>query len=213
MAFKTKNKNDFSASIRNPLEHDENVVFIKGGSVIIEDMWVVFNNLRIDVSEIINQYVQNTSRRLFNTYNGILYVLITLNKSKQIEVVPSISYNKKSFGDVKIFEDLSGKLPLILIKLQQDGSSNLRSFKTITKNDIEVYKGYGNFTLRGEKGDIGDKGITGMYGMTGIEGETGYKGIMGQKGETGLSSYTYPGETGLSGADGVMIPAILLDRS
>lgn len=213
MAFKTKNKNNFSAFLKSPYEHDENIVFIKGGSVIIEDRWVVFSNLRIDVTQLINQYVQSTSRRLFNSYNGILYVLITLNKFKQVEVLPSISYNKKSFGDVKIFEDLSGKLPLVLIKLQQDGSSNLKSFKPITKNDIEVYKGYGNFTLRGDQGETGYKGITGMYGMTGLVGITGYGGITGQQGETGILSYTYPGATGMSGADGVSIPANLLDRS
>lgn len=213
MTFISKNKKDFSASIKDTREHGENIVFIRGGSVVVDNKWIVFNNLRIDVAQLVLQYVQTTSRRVFNNFNDILYVLIVLNKSKKLEVLPSISYNKKSFGDIKIFENISGKVPLILVKLQQDGSANLKSFKPIIKSDIEVYKGYGNYTLRGEKGEEGFKGITGMYGETGIIGETGYQCFTGSRGYTGLSSLSVQGITGMNGAEGSAIPAFLLDRS
>jgi len=212
MALKSKNQNDFSASLKDTREHGENIVFIKGGSVIVENKWIVLNNLRINVQQLVSQYVLGTSRRLFNNYNDVLYVLIALNPSKQLEVLPSITYNKKSFGDVKIFEDLSGKVPLVLVKLQQDGSTDLKSFKVITKNDIEVYKGYGNYTLRGDKGEEGYKGITGMYGETGIQGITGLQGITGIMGYTGMISSVVKGTTGMNGAEGQSVPAFLLDR-
>jgi len=212
MAFKSKNKNDFSASLKDTREHGENVVFIKGGSVIVENKWVVLNNLRIDIQQLISQYILSTSRRLFNNYNDILYVLIALNPSKQLEVLPSITYNKKSFGDVKIFENLSGKIPLVLVKLQQDGSTDLKSFKVITKNDIEVYAGYGNYTLRGDKGEEGYKGITGIYGETGKVGITGLQGLTGIIGYTGMISSVVKGTTGMDGAEGQSVPAFLLDR-
>lgn len=212
MAFISKNKKDFSASIKDTREHGENIVFIRGGSVVVDNKWLVFSNLRIDVAQLVLQYVQTTSRRVFNNFNDILYVLIALNKSKKLEVLPSISYNKKSFGDIKIFEDISGKVPLILVKLQQDGSADLKSFKPIIKSDIEVYKGYGNYTPRGEKGEEGYKGITGMYGETGIMGETGYQCFTGSRGYTGLSSLSVQGITGMNGAEGSAIPAFLLDR-
>ena len=212
MAFISKNQKDFSASLKDTQEHGENVIFIKGGSVILDDRWLFFSDMKIDVAGLIIKYTQETSRRIFNNYNDILYFLIVLNKNKQLEVLPSITYNKKSFGDVKIFSDLSGKLPLVLVKLQQDGSKDLSAFKVLTENDIEVYEGYGNFTLRGDKGDEGYKGETGMTGFTGMGGATGYMGITGIMGETGLPAYTYQGITGLRGADGVAIPAFLLDR-
>ena len=212
MAFISKNQKDFSASLKDTREHGENIVFIKGGSVIVEDMWVVFNNLRIDVAQLVTQYVNSTSRRIFNNFNDILYVLIVLNKSKQLEVLPSVTYNKKSFGDVKVFDNLSGKVPLILVKLQQDGSADLKAFKVIDKNDFEVYEGYGNFTLRGDKGEEGYKGITGLYGETGAQGITGTEGVTGMIGHTGLVSAGVQGITGMRGAEGVMIPAFLLNR-
>lgn len=212
MAFISKNQKDFSASIRDTREHGENIVFIQGGSVVVDNKWLVFSNLRIDVAQLVQQFVQETSRRIFNNFNDVLYVLIVLNKYKKLEVLPSVSYNKKSFGEVKIFDNLSGKIPLILVKLQQDGSSNLKAFKVITKNDIEVYKGYGNYTPRGDKGEEGYKGITGMFGETGMTGITGLQGPSGSMGCTGLVALSVMGVTGMRGAEGVMIPAFLLDR-
>lgn len=212
MAFISKNQKDFSASIRDTREHGENIVFIQGGSVVVDNKWLVFSNLRIDVAQLVQQYVQETSRRVFNNFNDVLYVLIVLNKYKKLEVLPSVSYNKKSFGEVKVFDNLSGKIPLILVKLQQDGSSDLKAFKAITKCDIEVYKGYGNYTPRGDKGEEGYKGITGMYGETGMVGITGLQGPTGSMGCTGLVALSVMGATGMRGAEGDMIPAFLLDR-
>jgi hypothetical protein len=212
MAFISKNQKDFSASLKDSREHGENIVFIKGGSVIVDNKWLVISSLRIDVAQLVLQYILGTSRRIFNNFNDILYVLIVLNKTKQLEVLPSITYNKKSFGDVKVFDNISGKIPLILVKLQQDGSSNLKAFKVITKSDIEVYNGYGNYTLRGNKGEEGYKGITGMTGETGMVGVTGYQGITGRIGYTGLQSLSIQGVTGMQGAEADPIPAFLLDR-
>lgn len=212
MTFLSKNQKDFSASLKDTREHGENIVFIKGGSVIVDNKWVVISSFRVDVAQLVLQYVLGTSRRIFNNYNDILYVLIVLNKTKQLEVLPSITYNKKSFGDVKVFDNLSGKVPLILVKLQQDGSSNLKAFKALTKNDIEVYNGYGNYTPQGNKGEEGYKGITGMIGETGSIGITGIQGVTGKVGYTGLESFSVQGVTGMRGAEADPIPAFLLDR-
>jgi hypothetical protein len=208
----SKNQKDFSASLKDTREHGENIVFIKGGAVIVDSKWVVFKDLKIDVAQLVQKYVLGTSRRIFNNYNDILFVLIALNSSKILEVLPSITYNKKSYGDVKIFDNLSGKVPLILVKLQQDGSSDLKAFKVLTRNDIEVYKGYGNYTLRGNKGEEGYKGITGLYGETGMVGVTGHQGVTGSIGYTGLESLKVQGITGMQGAPADSIPALLLDR-
>lgn len=210
MSLISKNKKDFSISIKNTVQHGENIVFIKGGAVIIEDKWVNISDMRINVAQLVSKYVSETSRRLFNNFNDVIFLLISVNKYREIKLLPSITFNKKSYGDVKIFSDISGKLPLVLVRLQQDGSSDLKSYNPITKNDIEVYTGYGNFTLRGDKGDEGFKGITGMYGETGIGGFTGYQGMTGYQGVTGISGLFMKGETGYRGADGSSIPAFIL---
>lgn len=212
MGLISKNKKDFSVSFKDITQHGENIVFIKGGAVIIGDRWVNISDMRIDITQLISQYISQTSRRLFNNFNDIIFILIAIDKYKEIKLLPSITYNKKSYGDVKIFSDISGNLPLILVRLQQDGTNDLKSYYPITKNDIEVYTGYGNFTLRGEKGNEGFKGITGAYGETGTNGFMGYKGITGNQGETGLQGSSVKGETGYRGADGVPIPAFILVR-
>lgn len=212
MSLISKNKKDFSVSLKNIVQHGENIVFIKGGAVIIENRWVNISDMRIDVAQLVSKYVLETSRRLFNNFNDIIFILIAIDKYREIKLLPSITYNKKSYGDVKIFSDISGKLPLILVRLQQDGSDNLKSYYPITKNDIEVYTGYGNFTLKGEKGDEGYKGITGTYGETGVNGFMGFQGITGDQGITGLAGLAVQGETGYRGADGSYIPAFILNR-
>jgi len=182
MALVTRNNRDFSLQTRNPLEHGDNVVFIKGGSVVVEDTWVHLSDLRIDLKDLIDTYVRDNSRRLFNSVDGVLYVLVTLDATGKVDLIPSVAFNRKSFGDLKIFPDLSGKLPLIMVKLQQDGSSDLSAFKNIEEDDIEIYDGHGNFTVRGAQGDEGYKGITGTYGVTGVYGLTGYQGVTGPVG-------------------------------
>jgi hypothetical protein len=211
MALTPKSKKDFNLKIKDSREHGENIVFIKGGSVILDDQWVFFPDLRIDLAQTITSYVNSTSRRIFNNLNDTLYVLIVFNKIAQIEVIPSVSYNKKSFGEVKVFPDLSGKLPLILVRLIQDGSSNLKAYKTIQKEDIEVYKGYGNYTTRGAQGDPGEKGITGLQSFTGLQGLDGHIGLTGIQGDTGVSGNVLQGVTGIPGLLGAFSYAYIVD--
>jgi len=212
MALTTKQKKDFTLNIKDPNQHGENIVFIKGGSIIVEDRWVFFPDLRIDVQATIQAYVDATSRRIFNNFNDLLYILLVLDKTGQIEVVPSVSYNKSSFGDVKVFPSLSGRLPLMLVRLTQDGSPDLKSFLPIKSSDIEVYQGYGNFTSKGLKGDEGYKGITGLVGVTGNIGLDGCLGLTGSQGHTGALGSLVQGVTGPNGPDGVRIPAFVVDR-
>jgi hypothetical protein len=212
MPLITKQKKDFTLKVKDPHEHGENIVFIKGGSVILEDQWVFFPDLRIDVQQVVLAYVTGASRRIFNSFNGILYVLIVLNKTGQTEVIPSISYNKNSFGEVKVFPSLAGKLPLILVRLTQDGSADLKAFVPIKAADLELYQGHGNFTVKGQKGEEGYKGITGLRGFTGYDGIQGYIGVTGVQGETGVPGAVLQGITGINGADGVAIPTFVVDR-
>jgi hypothetical protein len=212
MSLTTKQKKDFTLKIKDPREHGENIVFIKGGSTVLGDRWVFFPDLRIDVQATVQAYASETSRRIFNNYNDFLYVLLVLNSTGQVEVIPSVSYNKNSFGDVKVFPDLSGKLPLVLVRLTQDGSSDLKAFKPIQSADIELYQGYGNFTLKGPKGEDGYKGITGLRGITGLSGLVGDMGVTGQQGATGALGVVIQGVTGIIGLDGVSIPAFVVDR-
>lgn len=212
MAFVQKKKQDFTLKIKNTLEHGENVVFIKGGSVIVDDRWVHYKDLRIDVQQVINSYVSATTRRLFNHYDDILYVLIGQDKSGSLKVFPSVSFNTTSFGDVRVFPDLSGLVPLMVVKLTQDGTNDLKSFIPIKRDDIELYQGYGNFTLRGPKGEEGYKGITGIQGVTGIDGLEGYMGFTGDIGETGIPGFSVQGVTGPDGPEGQKIDAFILDR-
>lgn len=212
MGLISKNNKDFSTSLKKDINSENNVIYVKGGSVIIDDRWLVIKEFQLDVDKIIADFVKKTSRRIFNNFNDVLYVIITLNKEKQIEVIPSISYNKGSFGEVRVFDNLSNKLPLVIVKLYQDGSTDLKAYKPISNNDIEVYLGYGNFTLCGKKGETGYQGYTGLEGIVGEMGVTGFQGITGYQGCTGLPSCEIQGETGLRGAQGVMIPAFLVER-
>jgi hypothetical protein len=96
--------------------------------------------------------------------------------------------------------------------LQQDGSSNLKAYKTIQKEDIEVYEGYGNYTPRGDQGELGEKGITGLGGYTGIQGLSGHVGYTGIQGATGISSEILQGVTGISGPTGKSSYVHIVDR-
>lgn len=212
MAIRSTEKQVFGVKTKNPLVHGENVVFIKGGSVLIDDRWIVFSDLRIDIQSIVNSYVNKNSRRLFNYRNDIMYVLIALNKNSEIEVIPNIAFKTDSTGDVREFPDLSLKLPLILVMLRQDGSSDLKSFSPISRLDIEIYQGVGNFTLRGDQGDTGLKGITGLKGTTGIKGFTGMPGITGISGYTGIVGFSVQGETGVAGQRGATVTTKIIDR-
>ncbi len=214
MALTPKKKDDFTLRSKDVREHGQNVVFIKGGSTVIGAKWVFFPDIRIDVKAAILGYVQSSgSRRIFNNVNDYLYVLFALASNGAIEVIPSVSFNKKTYGDIKVFPNISEKLPLILVKLSQDGSIDLSAMLPVVDSDIEIYQGYGNFTLKGPQGETGIIGVTGVNSYTGIHGITGCEGLTGSKGFTGIDGYTVKGETGLKGRDATPIPALILDRN
>lgn len=210
MGLKTKNDKDFEAITRDPVIHGANVVYVKGGSTVVGDRWVHYNDLRIDVQSVVDEYVQSTSRRLFNKFGDVIYVLIVRDKHGTLEVVPSLAYTKKRYGNVKVFPELSGKMPLILVRLTQDGSSGLTGIRDIADNDIEVYRGYGNFTLRGMYGASGLAGYTGLQGITGYAGFQGYVGVTGEGGLTGPSGEVLQGETGSRGSEGAALPPYIV---
>jgi len=211
MALKFKNEKNFELRMPDKREVGENVVLIKGGSTVVNDQWVYYNDIKINIKDLVDKYV-STTRRLFNNFGDFLYVLIVRDKTGKIEVIPNISFNKKSYGDIKVFPNLSDKAPLILVKLQQDGSSGLTGMMPITRNDIEVYKGYGNFTLYGPKGSVGDQGDTGFVGITGMQGVQGTEGSGGDRGITGIEGYSIQGETGIDGLPGLSCYRYIPDR-
>ena len=202
MALIPKIKKDFSAQVKDPAIYGNNVVFIKGGATLVDEIWVILNDIKVDVQKVISDYVGANSRRLFNNFNDTTYVLIALDSGGAVEVIPNVSFNTKSYGSIKVFPDLSGKIPLIMVKLQQDGSSDLTAFVPITENDIEVYQGYGNFTLKGPQGPTGYAGITGAYSPTGLQGLTGPIGETGCIGLTGIDGAIAQGITGVVGLEG-----------
>lgn len=210
MGLKTRRNEAFGALLKNPVVQGDNIVFFKGGSTIIQDRWIQFDDLRINVGNIIDSWVSTRATRLFNHKNGILYVLITLDQNQTLTVVPSSSFNQTSTGRVSTFEDLSNKLPLILVKLEHDGTTDLSSYKPITTNMLEVYRGYGNITLRGPAGftgPVGETGLQGIQGETGLIGIQGYPGVSGVQGITGAQSAQ--GITGVEGFQQDQIPRIV----
>lgn len=212
MGLKPQNKKDFEVVIRDPRLQGENIVFIKGGSTIVDNKWTQDNDLRLDVKALVEKYVQGNSRRLFNNFGDIIYVLIVRDKNGKIEVIPSLAYSKKTYGNIKVFPELSGKMPLVLVKLEQDGSAGLTGIRPLTKSDYEVYLGYGNFTLRGEYGPTGYAGYTGVQGITGPVGDAGDKGTTGHPGYTGASGDVIQGETGPRGDEGPSMPTHIVLR-
>lgn len=211
MAFIPKNTNDFNLRLRREQGFEDEQIFIKGGNTVVEDTWFFYKDRKIDIKSLVNDYVSKTSRRLFNHVNDVFYILLVMSKNGTIEVIPSLAYNKKSFGDVKVFPELSGKVPLALVKLRQDGSSDLTGISTVTKKDIQIYDGYGNFTLKGDRGATGYAGPTGYMGITGLSGCTGLIGLTGIQGYTGIEGSQVQGSTGLSGEQGDSIKSYVKD--
>lgn len=200
MGLKTRKNEAFGALLKNPAVQGDSVVFFKGGSTIIEDRWIQFSDIRVDVGNLIKKWASTKVSKLFSKRNGSLYVLITLDKNHTLGVVPSTSLNQTNMSRVNTFESLNNRLPLILVKLDQDGSTDLSSYKPIVSSAIEVYKGYGNLTLKGPEGltgPVGDTGLQGVQGETGLQGEFGYNGETGIQGITGLNSIR--GITGVEG--------------
>lgn len=214
MGLKTRKNEPFTTVVKNAAVEGDNIVFIKGGSTVIGDRWVVFSDLRVNVGSLVDSWIGTRATRIFNKKNGFLYVLITLDQNQNLGVVPSISLNQAVTGRVTSFESLSGKLPLILVRLEQDGSNDLSSYKAITREMVEVYRGYGNFTLKGLAGLTGPAGDTGMHGLDGsrgVSGQVGHKGLIGYPGITGPEGPQ--GERGVAGQDGESIPRVVIERN
>ncbi|TRZ49365.1 MAG: hypothetical protein D4S01_08735 [Dehalococcoidia bacterium] len=211
MGLKSKNTGDFGLKAKKPSAVSQNIIRIGGGSTVVGGRWIHLDNKRIDIKKMVDEYVSSASRRLFNNFNDVAYVLIVATSTGKLEVIPSLAFNKKSFGDVKVFPELVGKIPLVLIKLQHDGSAGLTGMKNILPEDIELYKGYGNHTLHGPQGETGVQGITGSMCVTGYVGGAGYIGVTGPQGETGAPGVSIDGATGLQGEEGVSIPAFIYD--
>lgn len=207
MAIIPKNKKDFGLKVRDDSLRAENVVSSKGGMVVVGDHWVRFGDVRINVPQAVIAKMTTSSRRVFNNRGDVMYVLICLDEYGSVEVVPSIAMNRRSFGVIKTFPDLSGKLPLMLVRLRHDGTENLNGILPVTAGDVQVYKGYGNFTLRGVRGATGPRGFTGFEGVTGWPGLTGYMGLTGPRGYTGLDGPAVQGATGPQGLEGYSVPA------
>jgi len=203
MGITHKKQSNFNTTSKDFNVHGENVYFSTGGSTVINWKWINKPSIKIDIKKEVENHLSKVSRRVFNQKSGILYVLVGLDENGAVVILPSISYNKTSTGEIKSFGDLSGVLPLALVKLQQDGSDGLTGMLGIKPEDLEIYTGWGNFTLAGERGETGPVGFQGLQGQTGVLGETGYIGATGYFGYTGLPGYSAPGETGYQGPDGV----------
>jgi len=207
MGLIPKNKKDFGLKVRDENLRAENIVLAKGGSVVVGDHWVRFGDTRIDVPQAVLAQMLISSRRVFNNRGDIMYALVCVDEYGTVVVVPSIAMNRRSFGEIKTFPDLSGKLPLMLVRLRHDGSEDLNAMLPVKAGDIEVYKGYGNFTLSGPRGSTGAEGFTGFQGVTGWIGIIGYGGHTGVQGDTGLPGVAVQGATGSQGSQGYSISA------
>lgn len=211
MGLRTRKVEDFTTIYKDTTVYGDNIVFIRGGSVAINDTWVHFSDITLDIKKTVDDYTKS-SPRLFNARNGVIYILVCMTEEGSVELVPSISFLQTTSGDIKSFPDLSGKLPLFMVKLVQDGSFGLTGYNPITINDMQLYDGYGNFTLKGDLGDTGAKGDTGIIGITGTIGLTGSKGITGTPGITGIDGVPIKGLTGPIGNDGEHVPWFTPDR-
>lgn len=213
MAIKIKNKKEFNISSDNFILSNDGTLSIRGGTVIINKRWVKFSDIRINLSDYIKDYLKkNSIKRLFNEIGGITHLLVVIDEFRNTDIIISNSFLRKEFGKVKKFPNLSGKLPLVLIELKQDGTNNLKSFKNIKNDDIEVFSGYGNFTPRGDKGGRGDKGFPGIDGDKGDKGKGGDKGKKGDKGDKGDDGDVIKGPEGPEGGQGPVIPAVIIQK-
>ncbi len=196
----------FNSSVASSEVHGSNILYLRKGSTCIDNRWVHFKDQTIYINDLIDRFISN--KKVFRTLGGIKYVLIALTKNGTVVLRESIDEQVSEAAEIKVFENLSDVVPLALVKLTHDGKSGLTGsygMKDLTEKDLEVYKGYGNFTTKGEPGIVGAKGPTGYPGAQGIQGEPGYPGLVGPRGSTGLAGPTginIPGITGPRGVPG-----------
>jgi hypothetical protein len=213
MGLTLKKQQNFGTNSKDTNVHGENIYFTTGGTTVVNWKWITYPNRKIDLKQVITDYLKSVSRRVFNQKNGILYVLVGFDENKNIVVLPSISYNKTTTGDIKSFENLGGVLPLALVKLQQDGSDGLTGILDIRPEDLEVYTGWGNFTIAGSQGHTGPKGGVGYNGIPGDIGDIGTVGPQGSLGYKGITGIAVAGDAGYQGPSGYTVPAYMVERA
>ena len=213
MGLKQKSKSSFTAKRSIDNKNSGSVVKTVGGTVSLEGSWRYVFNSTFDIKDIVNSFIESQYRRVFTDIGGILYVLLVTNSDIEIEVIPSTSVVRTEFGEVKSFPDLSGKVPIALVRLEQDGSDDLGAIKDLTDDAIEIYNGYGNFTTRGLKGPAGMPGPEGEPGLPGVEGPEGPQGPQGPQGASGEEGVGIKGPAGICGEDGDTEYAKLIERS
>lgn len=203
MSLKTFRASSFNSNIANENIHGANVLYLRKGSTCIDNRWVHFKDQIIYVNVLIEDFLAN--KKVFRTLGDIKYVLIALTKNGTITLRESIEEQVSEEAEIKVFENLSDVVPLVLVKLTHDGTSGLTGafgMKNLTEKDLEVYKGYGNFTTKGEPGVVGVQGPTGLRGAQGIKGVQGFPGLVGPRGGTGLSGVTGFNTLGITGPRG-----------
>jgi Collagen triple helix repeat (20 copies) len=204
--LKTFKASSFSSSVASVDIHGANILYLRKGSTCIDNRWVHFKDQIINVNILIEKFISN--KKVFRIKGDVKYVLIAMTKSGTIVLRESIEEQVSEEAEIKVFENLSDVIPLVLVKLTHDGTSGLTGaygMKNLTENDLEVYKGYGNFTTKGEPGLLGLQGPTGNHGSKGVQGIQGFPGLIGPRGGTGLIGATginTPGITGPRGAPG-----------
>lgn len=206
MILKTFRTSSFSSSVASADTHGANILYLRKGSTCIDTKWVHFKDQIVDVNNLIENFTLN--KKVFRTLGDVKYILIAMTKYGTITLRESIEEQVSEEAEIKVFENLSDVIPLVLVKLTHDGTSGLTGaygMKNLTEKDLEVYKGYGNFTTKGEPGIVGAQGPTGSQGSRGIQGEQGFPGLVGPRGGTGVAGATgidTPGITGPRGAPG-----------
>lgn len=189
---KTTRTGNFTSSVANPDVHGPNILYLRRGSTCIGTKWIHFPDQTVNIDQLVKTYISN-NRNLFTQINDIKYILVVLNVTGTVGILQSTDLQVNENAEIKVFEDLSNVAPLVLVKLTQDGTTGLTGINQLTQNDLEVYNGYGNFTIRGAQGPLGAFGTTGFKGVTGQRGIIGFPGIVGISGDTGTV-----GSTGLN---------------
>ena len=198
MGLKTYRTESFSSSV-----HGENLLHLRKGSTCIDDTWVHFRDQIIDINSLIEKFVSD--KKVFHKLGDLKYILVALNKSGSVTLFESIEDQATEDVEIKVFEDLSNVIPLVLVKLTHDGISGLTGIVglvNLTEKDLEVYKGYGNFTIKGDPGIPGTQGPTGYQGHTGVQGVQGIPGLVGVRGRPGLMGVTGVSTLGITGPRG-----------
>jgi hypothetical protein len=200
----TRRTSEFNVGLSSQKNNKENILILRRGSTIVEDRWIHFSDREIDLNLEVSKFL-GSRLNFFRKIGDIKYVLLALSKEGVLTLIPSIGEDINEDAEIRVFENLSRVVPLVLLRLTQDGSGNLSSFKSLSESDLELYTGFGNFTTKGENGPLGVSGPTGhngVVGLTGLQGEPGFIGIRGPLGVGGERGVDIRGITGIRGNPG-----------